>query len=165
MSHAGERVTLLDAQFIGNIFVAAGERNWLESYCLNFVDVLCGELDDLTDGIVVDAIDDGDYERDFDANLRQVLNRTNFHIKQVADATMFVLLFANTIELQIDAMLARGLRGFAELNVFSETNSVRRREDAIETNLLGISDRVEIVRRDCRFAAREQDDDLAFRFE
>src|SRR6266550_2969049 len=150
MGHAGERVAPLRAQLIGNIFVAAGERNRLESYGLNLVDILRGELDDLTDGIVVDAIDDGHDQRDFDANLRQILNRTNFHVEQVADSTMFVLLFANAIELQIDAMLARGLRGFAELNVFSETNPVRRREDAIETNLLGISDRVEIVRRDRR---------------
>src|SRR5207248_10279493 len=122
MSHAGERVTLLDAQFIGNIFVAAGERNWLESYCLNFVDVLRGELDDLTDGIVVDGVDDGHDEGNFDSYARQILNRAHFHVEQIADATMLVLFFSDAVELQIDAMLAGSLRSFAKLNVFSKAN-------------------------------------------
>ena len=59
VSHAGERVALLDAHLVGNVFVAAGKRNRLESNRLNLVDVLRGKLDDLADAIVVDGVDDG----------------------------------------------------------------------------------------------------------
>jgi len=56
-------------------------------------------------------------------------------------------------------MLSGGLRSFAELDVFSEANSVGRGEDAIEANLLCVSDRFEIIRRDRRFTAREENND------
>src|ERR1051326_8077433 len=78
---------------------------------------------------------------------------------------MFVLLFADTVELEIDTVLARSFRGFAELDVFSETNSVGGREDAIETDLLRVSYCLKIVGRQCRFAAGEQNNDLSFRLE
>src|SRR6266567_2436598 len=118
MRHAGERVTPFLAQLIGNIFVAAGERNRLESDRLNFVDILCRELDDLTNRIVVDAVYDRDDERHFDPDLRQIFNRANFYVEQVAYAAMFVLLFTDSVELKIDAVLAGSFRGFAEFNVF-----------------------------------------------
>ena len=89
----------------------------------------------------------------------------NFHVKQIADAAMLVLLFADAVKLQIDAVLSGSLRGLAKLNVFGEANSVGRRQDSIETDLLRVSDRFEIVRRKCRLAAGEENDDLAFRFE
>src|SRR5207247_6543619 len=65
---SGERIAPLRAQLIGNIFIPAGKRNRLESDRLNLVDVLRRELDDLTDGIVVDAVDDRHHQRDFDAD-------------------------------------------------------------------------------------------------
>ena len=66
---------------------------------LDFVDVLCGKLDDLADGVVVDAVDDGNNQRDFDPDARQILDRSNFHVEQVADAAMLVLFFADAVEL------------------------------------------------------------------
>src|ERR1700730_14388474 len=50
------------------------------------------------------------------------------------------LFFSDAVELQIDAVLASGLRGFAKLDVFSEANSIRRGQDAIEADLLCVSD-------------------------
>src|SRR5438067_2268153 len=78
---------------------------------------------------------------------------------------MFVLLFAHAVELQINTMLPGGLRRFAELNIFSKTNSVGCGQDAIETNLPGVSDGFQVVRRERGLATREQDNDLSFRFE
>ena len=66
---------------------------------------------------------------------------------------MLVLLFADAVELQVDAVLPGGLCRFAELDVFGKANSVGRREDAIEANLPGVSYSVEIVRRKRRFTA------------
>src|SRR5690349_9131051 len=62
-------------------------------------------------------------------------------------------------------MLSRSLRGFAELEIFGEANAVRRGEYAVETDLLCVSDGVEIVRRERRLAAGEENDDLSSRFE
>ena len=60
---------------------------------------------------------------------------------------MLVLLFADAVELQVHAVLARGLCGFTKLDVFSKPDSVGCGQDAIETNLLGIRDRFQIIRR------------------
>src|SRR3989441_12183584 len=115
MRHTGERVAPLCAYVVRNIFVAAGERNRLESDRLNLIDVLRRELDDLANRIIVDAVDDRDDERDFDPDFRQIFNRANFYVEQIAYAAMFVLLFADTVDLQIDAALAGSFRLLAKL--------------------------------------------------
>ena len=46
VSHSRECVTLLDAHFIGDIFVAAGKRNRLEGDRLNLIYILSGEIND-----------------------------------------------------------------------------------------------------------------------
>ena len=55
-------------------------------------------------------------------------------------------------------MLSRSLCSFAELRIFGETNSIRRRENSIETNLLCVSDCLEVVRRERGLTTREQND-------
>src|SRR5687767_12794196 len=74
---------------------------------------------------------------------------------------MFVLLFADAIKLQVDAMLSGRLRSFAELNVFGEANAVCRRENSVKPDLLRVSDGIEVVRRKSRFTAGEENDYLA----
>ena len=78
---------------------------------------------------------------------------------------MLVLLFTHAVKLKINTVLSGSLRSFAKLDVFSEANSVRRGEYAIETNLLRVSDCVEIVRRERRLSAGEENDDLPSRLE
>src|SRR6185503_2420312 len=62
-------------------------------------------------------------------------------------------------------MLSGSFRGFAKLEIFSEANTVRRGEYAIETDLLRVSDSIEVVRRERWLTAGEENDDLSSRFE
>src|SRR6185437_13952035 len=102
--------------------------------------------------VVIDAVDDRDYERNLDPDLREIFNRANLDVEQVADAPMLVLLFADAVELEIHVMLTRGLGGFTEFNVFGETNSVRGGENAIEADLFRVGDCVQVVRRQRRLS-------------
>src|SRR4029078_7450206 len=87
------------------------------------------------------------------------------NVKQVTDAAVLVLLFTHAVKLKINAVLSRSLRSFAKLDVFSKANSVRRRENPIEADLLRVSDGVEIIRRERRLATGEENDHLSSRFE
>src|SRR6185369_671718 len=98
MSHAGERITLLDTQLVRNIFVASGERNWLEGDGLDLVDVLRGEINNRPDAVVVDCVDDGGNQGHLDSNAGEVFNRLLLYVKQIAYAAMLVLLFADAVK-------------------------------------------------------------------
>src|SRR5688572_32340369 len=78
---------------------------------------------------------------------------------------MLVLLFADSVKLKIDAMLSRGFCSFAKFDVFGEANAVSRCKNAIETDLLRVSDGFEVVRRERRLTAGEENDHLASWFE
>src|SRR5262249_50876964 len=140
MSHASEGVTPLLAHLIRDVFVASGKRDWLEGDGLDFVDILRGELDDLTNGVVVDVVNDRYDQRNLDAHTGEVLDGPQLHIKQVTHTPVFVLLFTDTVKLQVDSVLSGRFGSFAELNVFGKTNAVGGCEDAIETDLLGVRD-------------------------
>ena len=99
MGHPGERVTLPGAHSVRHVFIAARERDRLERDGLDLVYVLRGELYNLSDAVVVDGVDDGGDERDLDADARQVLNRAQLDIEEIADAAMLVLLFGDAVEL------------------------------------------------------------------
>ena len=73
--HSRQSVALLDAVFVGNIFIASGKRNRLKSNRLNFINIFRRKSDDVADGIVVDRIDNRRYERNFDADRREIFNR------------------------------------------------------------------------------------------
>ena len=120
---------------------------------MNFVDILRSELDNLADGVVVDAFDNRHHQCDFDPDAGEIFDRLLLHIEQIANTAVLVLRFPDTIELKINAVLAGSFGGFAEFNVFSKTNSVRRSENAVEANLPGIGNRLQIVRRKRRLAA------------
>ena len=132
---------------------------------MNLVDIFRSELHDLADSVVVDAVNDRDDQCDLDADAGEIFDRLLFHIEQIANTAVLVLLFSDTIELKIDAVLTRSLSGFAEFNVFSKTNPIRRGENAVEANLLSIGNRFQIVRRKRRLAAGEKNNDLASRLE
>ena len=78
---------------------------------------------------------------------------------------MFILFFADSVKLQIDAMLAGLFRRFAKLNIFGETDAVGGGEYPVETDLAGVCDCFEVIRRKRRFATREENDYLSLRFE
>ncbi len=145
MSHAGERITLLDPNLVRNVLVSSGKGYGLKRDSLYFINVLRRELYDRSDAIIVDGIDDRRHQSDFDAYTRQVFNRLLLYIEEVADAPMSILFFADPIELEIDAVLAGRFRGLAKLKVFGKANSVGRRQDSIEPDLLRISDRFKII--------------------
>ena len=146
MRHAGQRVALFDTHRIGDVFVTAGEGNRLKGDRLNLINVLRGKLNNLPNAIVIDRVYDGGDECDLDTDTRQIFNRAQLNIEQVADAAVFILFFADAIELQINTMLARSLGGFTKLDVLGKANSIRRCQDAIETNLSGVSNCFQIVR-------------------
>src|SRR5688572_23852515 len=62
-------------------------------------------------------------------------------------------------------MLTGRLRCLAELDVFGEANAVGRGENPVETDLLRISDGLEVIRRERRLTAGEENDHLASWFE
>src|SRR5207253_2507310 len=132
---------------------------------LNLVNVLGGELDYLADGVVVDCVDDGGDQSHLDADRREVLNRAQLHVEEVADAPVLVLLLAHAVELQIDAVLSGLLRLTAELYVLRVAYAVRRGEYAVEADLLRVGHGVKEVGRERWLAAREEYDYLPSRLE
>src|SRR5260221_13019039 len=153
MRHASECVALLDANLIWHVLVASGKGDRLKGNCLHLIYVVCRELDDCADAIVIDG---GDYcrdQRDFDADTGEVFNRLLLYVEEVAHPAMPVLLFADAVKLQIDTVLAGRFRGFAKLKVFGKANSVRRCQYAIEANLFRVRNSFKIVRRKRRLTA------------
>ena len=143
----GERVTLLDAVGVRNVFVAAGKRNRLKGDGLHLVDILGGKFNDAADAVVVPRIDDRRHKRDLDADGGEVFDRLELYVEQVADAAMLVVFFVRAVKLQINAVLAGLFRGFAKLDILGVANAVGRGENAIKTDLLRVGDRVEKIRR------------------
>src|SRR5258708_22071606 len=153
MRHTSECVALLDANLIGHVLVAPGKGDRLKSDRLHLIDVLRRKLDDSSDAVIVDGVDYCRDQRDFDADTGEVFNRLLLYVEEVAHPAMPVLLFADSVKLQIDTVLAGRFRGFAKLNVLGKANSVRRCQYAIEANLFRVRNSFKIVRRKRRLAA------------
>ena len=165
MRHPGERVALGDTVGVRHILVAAGKRNRLEGDGLDLVDILRGKFYDIADGVVIDGVDDGGHKRDLDADGCEILDRLELHVKEIAHAAVLVLFLRNAVELQVNAVLPGLFRGLAEFDVLGIADAVGRGQDAVKTDLFGVRDGFEKMRRDGRLAARKQDDDLPARFE
>ena len=156
MRHSRQRVSLGDAVLVRNVLVTAGERDRLKRDRLDLVDILGGKFNDAADAVVVPRINDGRDQRDLDADRREIFDRLELYVKQVADAAMFVVFLVRAVELQVNAVLAGLFRGLAKFDVLGVANAVGRGQDAVKTDLFGVSDGFEKVRCDGRFAAREQ---------
>src|SRR4029078_6709598 len=165
MRHACQRVAPCFAHLVRNIFVATGKRYRLECDCLNLIDVLGGKLNNLTNAVVVDIVDDGDNQGHLNANTCEVLNRAQFYVEQVANAAMFILLFAHAVKLQIAPVLSGCFGCFAKLNVFCEANSVGGRENSVKTDLLCVLNCLQVIRRKSWLATGEENDYLSLGFE
>jgi hypothetical protein len=125
-----QRIALLIPLFVGDLLVAAGERHRLERDEADLVAVLQRELDDRSDLIVVDRVDDRHDEADVDAGGVQVLDRAQLHLEQVADLAMGVRLLGDPVELEVGDAHAGFARLLRELRLLREADAVGRRLDA-----------------------------------
>ena len=78
---------------------------------------------------------------------------------------MLVLFIACAVKLQVGAVKSGIARLTGELLALGKPDAIGRRQDPIETDLLGVGDGVEEMRRERRLAAGEQNDDLPAWFE
>ncbi len=123
------------------------------------------ELDDASDLLVVDAVDDGDDRNDLDAGLVHVLDGLQLHVEQVADLAMRVGRVADSVELQIGVAQARFGRLLGELETLGEFDSVGRRLHRVVANLAGVADGIQEVGRKRRLATGELHRHLAARLD
>ena len=138
---------------IADLFITAREGYRLERNEADLLAVLQRELDDRSDLIVVDGVDDRHDQADVDARCVQVLDRSQLHLEQVAHAAVSVRCLADPVELQVgDAH--PGLAGLVgERLVLGEANAVCRGLHAEVAHLPRVANRVEENRRDRGFAA------------
>ena len=113
------------------------------------------ELDDASDLLVVDAVDDRHDRNDFDAGAVQVVDRLQLHVEQVADRAVRVGGVADAVELQIGVAHAGFDRLLRELEALGKFDSVGRGLHAVVSDFAGVADGVEEVRRQRRLAAGE----------
>src|SRR5260221_9373691 len=83
-----QRVALPQATLRSNVFVAAGEGNWLEADEGDFLGVFHRKFHDGAHLIVVDVVDDGNDQYDFDAGFVHVFDGAELHVEEVADLAM-----------------------------------------------------------------------------
>src|SRR5207248_8963888 len=107
-------------------FVAAGEADRLKTKEANFLRVVQSELNDASDLLVVNAVDDGHDGNDFDSGGVQVINGLQFYVEQVADFAVRIGGVADAVELQI-GITQSGFGGLLrKLKALREFNSVGR---------------------------------------
>ncbi len=163
--HVAQRVALRHAAFVADRLVAAGKGNRLEAEEVDPLRVVERELDDAADLLVVDAVDDGGDRNDVHAGFVQVVNRLQLDVEQVADLAMRIGSVADAVELQVRiAQSGFGSRA-AEFLALGELDTVGGRLDRVITDLAGIGDGVEEVRRQGRLATRELHRHLAPRLD
>src|SRR4029077_18296080 len=104
-------VALAQAAFRGDVFVAAGKGNRLEADEGDLLGVFHREFDDGADLIIVDVVDDGHDQHDFNAGLVHVFDGAQFYIKEVADLAVSVGVVADAVELQVGVAHA-SFKGF-----------------------------------------------------
>ena len=150
-----QRVALRRPALGRDFFVTAGERDRLERQEVDLLGVVERELDDPSDLLVVDAVDDRDDRNDVDAGGMQVLDRAELHVEEVADAAMRVGRIADAVELQVGIAQAGFRRRLREVDALGELDAVGRGLHRVVADLAGVAHGVEEIGRQRRFAARE----------
>ena len=150
-----QRVALCLAAIVGHGFVAAGEAHRLEAEEADRLGIVERELDDASDLLVVDAVHDRHDRNDFHAGLVQVLDRLQFHVKQISDQAMCVGRVANTVKLQVGIAHAGFNCLLAEFKALRELDTVGRGLHGVVSNLAGVAHCIEEVRRQRRLATGE----------
>ena len=148
-----KRVALLESALLSDLFVPPGKGNRLERKKRNLLGIIKSEPNDRSNLIVIDPVDQGGHQHDFDARLVQVVNRPHLHIKQVPNLSVTVCVVANSIKLKIH-VTQTGLGSLmAEVLTLGKLDSVSRGLHAVVTYLARVFDRFEKVRRDRRLTA------------
>ena len=160
-----QRVALRVTALVGDGLVASGERNRLEREERDALGIVERELDDASDLLVVEVVDDGDDRHDLDAGLVQVLDRLQLHVEQIADQAVRVGGIADAVELQIGVAQTGFSRLLGELGTLGELDAVGRRLHAVVADLARVSDRVKEVGRQRGLAAGELHRHLAARLD
>src|SRR5262249_37322268 len=129
--HVRERVALAQAAVVGDVFVAARERDGLERDEAYLFRIVEREADDRATLVIVDGVDERGDQDDFDAGLVQVVNRFEFYVEEIANLPVAVGGVADAVELQIDVSQT-GLGGpAAELFRLGEFDAVGRSLDRV----------------------------------
>src|SRR5208282_2607088 len=142
---------------------AAGEGNRLEAEEADLLGIVERELDDASDLLIVDAVDDGDHRHDFAASAMQIVDRFQFYVEQIADRAMIVGGVTDSVKLQIGVTHAGFDRLLAEFKTLRELDSVGCRLHAVVSHFTRVANRVQEVRRQRRLATRELDRHLPLR--
>src|SRR4029077_13486014 len=156
-------VALAETALGSDVFVAASERDWLETDEGDLLGVFHRELDDGADLVVVHIVDDGDDEDDFDTRFVHVLDGAELHVKEVADLAMAVGVVADSVELQIGVAHTCVESLLAEFLALGELDAVGGGLHAVVTDLAGIGDGVEEERAHGGLTAGELHGHLAAR--
>jgi len=144
VSEVRERVALRGSTLVGNFLVASSERNRLEREEIDLPRVIEGELDNSSDLLVVDAVDDGRDRDDVDAGGVKVLDRAQLDVEEVADQAMGVGGVADAIELEVRVAQTCFCCRTGELRALCELDPVGRRLVTAVANFL-LSRRLIIV--------------------
>ena len=150
-----QRVALGRAALRCHFLVASGERHRLKRQEVDLLRVVERKLDDPSDLLVVDPVDDGDDRDDVDAGGPEIFNRAQFDVEQIAHQPVRIRRVSDAVELQIGVAETRLESSPGEFLALRELDPVGRRLHRVVADLLGVAHGVEEVRRHRGLAARE----------
>src|SRR6202041_1633265 len=127
--------------------------------------MICNKPDDVGNAVVVQSVLDSHLQRGFHSRGGDIVEGTSLHVHVVADAAMTVLLLGNAVELEIYGMESSHLCFDRKIPLLGKANSVGGDMYAMEAPALRVPDCVQEYRRECCFSSREQNVNLALRFE
>src|SRR5690348_6945183 len=132
-----ERVALRFAAIVGDSFVASGEADWLEAEESDLLRIIERELNDASDLLVVDAVNDGHDRNDFDSGAMQIIDGLEFYVEEVADFAVRIGCVADAVELQIRITQSGFGSLLRKLEALGEFNSVGRGLNRVVSNFAG----------------------------
>src|SRR5579884_1325562 len=149
----GKSVALGFPALVGNRLVTSGKGDRLEREERNLLRIIERELDNVTNLLVVDTVQNRDDRNDVDARRPKIFNGPQLYIEQVAYRAVRVGRIADSIELQVRVPESGFGRFFAEIGPLGEFDAVGGRLHAVIADLAGVANSVNEIRRKRRLAA------------
>src|SRR5262249_20381286 len=140
-----QSISLRKSSLVRHRLVAAGERYRLEREEGDAPGVVHRELNDFSDLLVVDAVNDGRNRNDLHAVAMQVFDCAKLDVEQIADRAMVVRGIADSVELQIYESQSCFSGLFAEFSALGELDSVGCRLHAVVTDLARVTNCIKEV--------------------